>query len=147
MADGNHRLQALNQVGYEGDVPCLIYDKADLYEVAVKANKAAGTLAKNDLFDWLTAIEALSNEGFTQVEIGEKIGWSRTKVANYKQLIESTVTQILNLAKRHQKGRETKEVTNVTNFTEGWFRTSGIYDLNKKYQLEFMKKFIDNRTH
>ena len=41
------------------------------------------------------------------------------------------VTQVLELAQKHQKGRVTKDVTHVTfNFTEGWFRKSGIYDLN-----------------
>lgn len=38
-------------------------------------------------------------------------------------------TGILNLARQHQKGRVPEDGTNVPihDFTEGWFRTSGIY--------------------
>lgn len=70
-----------------------------------------------DLFDWLGVIGRLRTEGMTQVEIGEKIGWSRTKVADYARLIENTVANVLELAKVHQSGRAT--------FTERWFRDSG----------------------
>ena len=39
--------------------------------------------------------------------------------------ISTVVTQVLNLARQHQNGRVTPEVTSVTfNFTEGWFRNS-----------------------
>ena len=87
------------------------------------------------LFDWLDVIGRLRDEGLTQAEIGEKIGWSRTKVANYAQLIENTVTNVLELAKAHQSGRVTENVTIVT-FTEGWFRDSDLYALCEKYQLQ-----------
>ena len=36
-------------------------------------------------------------------------------------LLNSIVTDVLGLAKKHQTGRVTEKVTNVT-FTEGWFR-------------------------
>jgi len=39
---------------------------------------------------------------------------------------------ILELAKGHQKGRADSESANAYfNFTEGWFRNSGLYDLNE----------------
>ena len=48
-----------------------------------------------DLFDWLDLISGLREQGLTQAEIGEKIGWSRTKVADYARLIENTVANVL----------------------------------------------------
>lgn len=43
-------------------------------------------------------------------------------------------TQVLDLAKERQTGRVTDNVTDATfNFTEGWFRSSGLYDINEKY--------------
>ena len=36
----------------------------------------------------------------------------------------TVVTDVLDLAKKHQTGRVTEKVTNVT-FTERWFRDSG----------------------
>ena len=42
-------------------------------------------------------------------------------MVQYKSLLNNTVTRILDLAKQHQKGRVTEDVTNVTfDFTEGW---------------------------
>jgi len=54
------------------------------------------------------------------------------------------------LAKQHQKQRVTEDVTDVTfNFTEGWFRTSGLYDLWPRYQkrLRIGKKIGWSREH
>ena len=45
-------------------------------------------------------------------------------------LLNNIVSQVLEVCKSVQKGRETGKVSNETfNFTEGWFRTSGLYDL------------------
>ena len=63
-------------------------------------------------------------------------------------LINIKVTQVLDIARKHQKDRVTKEVTDVTfNFTEGWFRKSKIYDLNDDNQLKLMNWFIDNKCN
>ena len=132
VADGNHRLKVLQELGIE-EVPCLIRD-GDPYKVAVECNADEDTYAPMDLFDWLDLISGLREQGLTQADIGEKIGWSRTKVANYAQLIENTVTNVLELAKVHQSGRVTENVT-IATFTEGWFRDSGLYALCEKYQL------------
>lgn len=42
------------------------------------------------------------------------------------------------MARQHQTGRVASSATNVAThkFTEGWFRNSGIYDLNPDYLLE-----------
>lgn len=61
-------------------------------------------------------IKKLKKKGLTQEEIGEKMGWSRNKVAHYNILLENIVTRILNLTKAHQKDHVTDNVTNVTNF-------------------------------
>ena len=81
---------------------------------------------KQELFDWLDIIARLKDD-YTQEEIGEKIGWSRSKVSQYILTFNKIDTQVLDIARKHQKGRVTKDVTHVTfNFTEGWFRTVGI---------------------
>ena len=98
-----------------------------------------------DLFDWLDIINRLKDD-YTQKEIGNKIGWSRDPIKKYSILLNEIVPHVLILAKEHQIDRGTNEVPNGTfNFTEGWFRTSGIYDLNKDNQLKLMNWFIDNK--
>ena len=58
---------------------------------------------------------------------GEKIGWSENQIKQYSMLLNKIVTPILNLCKKHQIGRVTKKVTDVTfDFSEGWFRYSVI---------------------
>ena len=139
VADGNHRLKVLLELGIE-EVPCLIRT-GDPYRFAVECNADEDTYAPMDLFDWLDVIGRLRAEGLTQAEIGEKIGWTESKVKQYSALLNSIVTDVLGLAKKHQTGRVTEKVTNVT-FTEGWFRDSGLYALCEKYQLRFMEGFI-----
>jgi len=65
----------------------------------------------------------LRDEGLTQEKIGKEIGWSREQVAYNYKILDVIVTQVLDLCKKHQIGRVTKNVTNVTfDFSEGWFR-------------------------
>ena len=66
----------------------------------------------------------------TQAEIAKRLGWSESKVKQYSALLSRIVTDVLEFARSHQEGRVTDEVTSVT-FTEYWFRTSGLYDLNR----------------
>jgi len=50
---------------------------------------------------------------------------------------------ILDLCKLHQDGRAPKKGANAPfDFTEGWFRTSGLYDLNPFYQMDCLRNFI-----
>jgi len=45
-------------------------------------------------------------------------------------LLRNTDTELLDFCKYHQKGRVSKKDTTVSfEFTEGWFRDSGLYDL------------------
>lgn len=74
-------------------------------------------------------------EGLTQAEIGDRIGWSREQIKNYVTILNNIGTQILDCARKHQDGRVPENGTIVPfNFTEGWFRNSGLYDLASKYQ-------------
>jgi hypothetical protein len=51
---------------------------------------------------------------------------------------------VLSLAKGHQVGRVTDDVTTVTfAFSEGWFRNTGIYNLDAGRQMELMEWFIE----
>jgi len=108
----------------------------------VEGNADEDTYSPMDLFDWIELISSMKDGGYTQQEIADKIGWSRSKVAQQFSLINNVVTEILAKAKEHQEGRITNNVTAVTNFTERWFRDSGLYDLNEKYQEQLMNDFI-----
>jgi len=111
----------------------------------VQANIDEDTYAPMDLFDWLDIIKRLKTEGFTQQQIGEKICWSRKQVADYSRLIEN-VPSILNLCKKYQIGRGTGNVPNGTfDFTEGWFRSSGLYDLAIEQQQQVINECIDTK--
>jgi ParB-like chromosome segregation protein Spo0J len=136
VADGNHRLRVLQELGIKS-VPCVIYEDVDPYKLAVAGNMDEDTYAPMDLFDWLDIIDKLRNEGLTQAQIGERIGWSRGQISQYLVLLEKIATNILILAKKYQKGRVAENATFVSfNFTEGWFRTSGLYDLLKILMFE-----------
>ncbi len=145
VADGNHRLKVLVDQGIK-QVPCVIYkDEGDIYNLAVKANMDEDTYAPMDLFDWIDCIAKLKYEGKTIKEISVHLGWSESKVMQYSALI-SNLTQILYKCKIHQKGRVREELTNATfDFTEGWFRTSGLYELYPAYQQRLIESFIADK--
>ena len=72
----------------------------------------------------------------TQAEIGDRIGWSREQVRNYIFVLDKIGTGVLDLARKYQNGRVPRNGTIVPfDFTEGWFRDSGLYALCEKYQL------------
>jgi DNA modification methylase len=145
VADGNHRLQAILELGIE-EVPCIIYDDGDVYKVAIDGNQAENTYAPMDLFDWLSIIGKLKDEGLTLKEIGKKIGQSEGMVKHYSALLKKIVNNILEYCKSHQIGRLTKEVNLLTfDFTLKWFMESGLYDLNEPYQLQTLEVFIKDK--
>jgi len=56
-------------------------------------------------------------------------------------LVDKVDTQVLKLALSHQTDRVSANDTSVSfKFTEGWFRDSGLYDLNEDYQQTAMVK-------
>jgi site-specific DNA-methyltransferase (adenine-specific) len=138
VADGNHRLHVLLEKGIE-EVPCVIYENEDIYKIATECNVDEDTYAPMDLFDWLDVIKELKD--FTQEEIGQKINWSLDQVKQNSRLLNK-VSGVIDLCKKYQKGRDTNKVSSDTfDFTEYWFRTSGLYDLNPKYQLRLIESF------
>ena len=114
VADGNHRLKVLNDLGIE-EVTCVIHKEEDPYTLAVKGNADEDTYSPMDLFDWIELIGKMRSEGLTQQEIGERINWSRATVSNYSMLIERIATPIIDLAKLHQKEKVATSATNVAN--------------------------------
>jgi len=54
--------------------------------------------------------------------MNKKIGWSESKVKQYGSILAGIVTENLEFAKKHQTGRVTDKVTDVTDFTEGGLR-------------------------
>lgn len=74
--------------------------------------------------------------GHTQKEIAEILSdgqeeWSRGKVKQYVAVLDNVGTEILEFARHHQEGRVPTNGTAVPTFefTEWWFRNSGLYDL------------------
>lgn len=143
VADGNHRLKVIQDIGIT-EVPCIIYNgDNDIYKIGVKCNQDEDTYAPMDLFDWLGVIEKLKKD-HTQEQIGEKIGWTRPKVSQYSMILDSVATPILNLAKEHQTGRVADTATNVAlDFTEGWFRE--ILKLNADNQKKIITEYIESK--
>lgn len=85
--------------------------------------KAGCFFAPMDLFDWLDIIGKLREEGLTQAQIGERIGWSREAVKNYIAVLDKIGTDIRNITKQYQFGRVPSNGTVVPfDFTEYWFR-------------------------
>ena len=67
-------------------------------------------------------------------------------VRNYIFVLDKIGTEVLDLARKYQNGRAPKIGAFAPfDFTEGWFRNSGLYDLCEKYQLRFMNTFIENK--
>lgn len=86
------------------------------------------------MFDWLNVIQTQKEQGKTQQQIGESIGWSQRRVADYCKIKSCVSADVLKKAKSNQEGRALENSATALNFTEGWFRNSGIYDLQPERQ-------------
>ena len=116
------------------------------YFLAEQLNTSNDTYARQDLFDTLYKMRILKKDGKSGKEIAELIGWAQSNVSQHNTLLEKIFTPILDLCKQHQEGRVNLEFTPVTfNFTEGWFRTSGLYDLTEEFQLAFFERFKEDK--
>jgi site-specific DNA-methyltransferase (adenine-specific) len=149
VVDGNHRLAALRQLEDRitpESVPCVVEpESVDVYAVSHASNQDEDTYAQEDLFDHLDFVADL-RDGHTQAEIADKLNWSTSKVENYSALLNQILTEVLNLAESHQSGRVSSDLTSVR-FTEGWFRNSGLYDLNRDGVDEYAKSDEDEPKH
>jgi len=66
----------------------------------------------------------------------------QNEVATNTMLINKIAPQVLVLVREHQKGRGAKNApSGAFDFTEGWFRNSGLYDLCEKYQLALIEVY------
>lgn len=143
-ADGNHRLAVCRALGIT-EIPCVIREGNE-YTLAIQCNSDEETYAPEDLWDRLDTIRQLKDQGMTQAEIGEVIGVGEGTVKQHSMLINRIVTPVLDSCKSQQKGRVTEEVTPVSfDFTEGWFRTSGLYDLTGEFQERLLTEFKDDK--
>ena len=79
-------------------------------------------------------IKSLKSQNLTQEKIGERIGWTQEQVSRHQTINEVIMPDILKMALEHQKGRGIDEYAQGHNFTERWFRDSGLYELNSEYQ-------------
>ena len=124
---------------------CIVYDEGEvnIYQLADKLNKSNDTYAKQDLFDVLFRIGKLKKEGLSQREIGELFDWGKDNTSRYSILLDSVSPLFLDMARVCQIGRgETNSPRGETfDFTEYWFRTSGLYDLSEEFQQLFFEKF------
>lgn len=144
VANGNHRLKALKQVGIT-EVPCVIYEDTDPYKLAVEGNEDEDTYSPMDLFDWIEVISVMRKVGYTQEDIGEKIGWSRQKVNDYTRIINNVDGAILLVIKELQNGRSSsKDGSPSFNFTETWMRN--IYG-TAQYQEKLVNDFIADKCN
>ena len=70
---------------------------------------------------------------------------SKNNISNYYQLLDKSTT-ILDLCKTFQIGRvDEKSTSGVFNFTERWFRDSGLYELNQEFQEQLINGFITDK--
>lgn len=146
VADGNHRLKVLKELGIE-NVPCVIRE-GNIYSISIECNNDEDTYAPEDLFDKLNTIRQLKNDGLTQDEIAEILKIDRSYIPRFNNIGNKIVTQVLDKCKLIQEGRVTNNVTSVTfNFTEGWFRNSGLYELNEHYQNKIIDRFIQDKCN
>lgn len=146
VADGNHRLKVLKELNIES-VPCVIRE-GNIYSISIECNNDEDTYAPEDLFDKLSTISKLKLDKLTQEEIGEILKMSRENISHYGILINKIATNILNKCKLIQNGRVAEIATNVAfNFTIGWFRNSGLYELNDYYQNKIIDRFIIDKCN
>lgn len=144
---GNHRLIAVRELGIEF-LPCVIFeDDVDIYKVAFYNNLNEDARAEWDLFDTLEFIKFLASEGLDTKEIGQKLNWKKNYVEKHFRIINDISTAVLDFCEQHQRGRVFKKSTIVHNFTENWFRSSGLFDLNEKYQMDCLKRFITDKAN
>jgi len=146
VADGNHRLKVLKELNIES-VPCVIRE-GNIYSISIECNNDEDTYAPEDLFDKLNTIYQLKNDGLTQEEISEILKIDRSFIPRFNNISNKIVTNVLNKCKEIQIGRVTNNVTTVTfNFTERWFRDSGLYELNEHYQHKIIDRFITDKCN
>jgi DNA modification methylase/ParB-like chromosome segregation protein Spo0J len=151
LIDGKHRYESAKALGIT-PVPCII--KTDLsererYKLALESNNAAENIVPSTLVTNAEFVWARVEEEYTQQEIGDMLGWSRDKVADYVSLkkIDSNAWAVIvatfeGVATIEVNGVATPIVASAT-FTEGLLRS--ILDLESEQQLELVTELATNK--
>ncbi len=92
-----------------------------------------------DVFDWCDIVRKES-ETMTQEETAKKLGISRQYVSQFATIVAKIPDSIIKICKSHQLNRGDQEP--LFEFTEGWFRNSGLYGLSEKRQGQFFEWFL-----
>lgn len=144
-ADGNHRLAVCRNLGIT-EIPCVVREGNE-YTLAIQCNSDEETYAPEDLWDRLDTIRQLKDQGMTQAEIGEVVGDRRETVRDYMGISSKIGANVLNLCKQYQIGHAPINGANAPlfDFTEGWFRTSGLYDLTAEFQERLITEFKNDK--
>ena len=146
IADGNHRFEVGRKLNIN-EFPCVIRDGNE-FTISIECNNDEDTYAPEDLFDKLKTIQILRDQGFTQEQIGEILGVSRETIKDYNTVINKIGAEFFNKCKLIQKGRAPINGANAPfDFTLGWFRNSGLYNLNEYYQLKTINEFIADKCN
>lgn len=150
--DGNHRYEALRRLG-EDMVLAQIYEnlsEEDEYRIAYDSNKGHDLVVRQLWVDDAEFIWRLLDQGKTQAQVGEILGWSRSQIGQYNMLrsVCPEAWQIVNVTTKSSfvtNGNEdvvTSNVTTVT-FTEGLLRP--ITCLTPDQQLELVKALANGK--
>jgi DNA modification methylase/ParB-like chromosome segregation protein Spo0J len=152
LIDGNHRLEAALALGIT-DLPVHIVatplSDNDKKKMARQANEAAETMIPTTFVDDAEFVWKEAENGKTQAEIAEMLGWGLSKVKNYSALSgicsqawDIIVTSILKSCDLQEEEDVTKKVTTVT-FSEGLLRS--ILDLTPDQQTALVTELVTNK--
>jgi DNA modification methylase len=152
LIDGNHRLEAARALGL-ATIPALVLSERlpdlDAKRHARQANEASETVVPTTFVDDAELIWAEADNGRTQEQIGGVLGWSREKVAQYRQLRKIApeawavvVTSFSDIVTDDDETVVTPAVTTVT-FTEGLLRS--ILSLSAAQQLELVQALASGK--
>uniref|UniRef100_A0A6H2A079 Putative methyltransferase n=2 Tax=viral metagenome TaxID=1070528 RepID=A0A6H2A079_9ZZZZ len=143
VADGNHRLKVLQENAIE-EVPCVVYENADIYKLAVESNQDEDVYASMDLFDELEFYTKMNNEGYSNTQICNLLNWDKNKPTILNKMHTNISVNVLDLIKKYQIGRTEKKSV-CTEFTLTWINDSGLFDIDFKYQLKLINNFISDK--
>lgn len=153
LISGNHRLQALKRLGIT-EAPAIIIEgltENEELKIAHQSNVASESFIPTTFIDDAELIWKKLDEGLTQKQLAEVLGWSRDKIKNYNALSKISfkaweiVGTTFNINSPNQNNFDVPEDgTNVPNsiFSEGLLRN--ILFLRPPQQLELVKELADN---
>ena len=154
LLDGNHRLEAVRQLGLDF-VPAQIFTDLtpdDEYRIAYESNRGQDAIVLQDWTDDAEFIWSLAAQAKTQQQIADIMRWSRVQVAQYQALrnITPDAWQIITVTTKEavvtddKNGVVTSDVTTVTRFfTEGLLRA--ITALTAEQQVKLVKDLAAGR--